>query len=84
MFLLFFYFKFKIFLLLFVRKEVIILYKTDVIIIKKNTDIFKYCDNNTSWAKLFKNAVVYRLRQLHFAWLKDFKNLTKEQQKLVL
>ena len=59
------------------------MYKTTNIILNKNDELFNYCKDSTHLAKLFKNCVIYRLRQLHFAWFKDFSDLTIEQQNVI-
>ena len=59
------------------------MYDAKNIVLNEMNDLFEYCEINTHFAKLFKNSVIYRLRQLHFAWLKNFKNLSEEQQNVI-
>ena len=59
-------------------------YHTTNIVVKKNqTDLLKYCEDSTKQAKLFKNAVIYRCRQLYIARLKNYNNLTEHEIKVL-
>ena len=60
------------------------MYTSYTIILKeKDRDLKDYCSKYCQEAKLFKNAVIFRLRQLYFAWIKDYQDLS-EQGKEVL
>ena len=60
------------------------MYTSYTIILKeKDKDLKDYCSKYCQEAKLFKNAVIFRLRQLYFAWIKDYQDLS-EQGKEVL
>ena len=59
-------------------------YETTNIIVKENQGWLKeYCEQNTHCAKLFKNSVIFRLRQLYFARCKNFENLSKNEQQVL-
>jgi putative transposase len=58
------------------------MYKTDCIIVrndKANKDLFEYCKQNCMEAKLFKNSVIFRLRQLLTARNKEDKDLSDNE-----
>lgn len=56
------------------------MYKTTCIILKDIDAILRnYCDNFTSLAKSFKNAVIFRCRQLLFAKSKNYSNLNSNE-----
>ena len=57
------------------------LYETHNIILKKSqTNLFEYCDEYSREAKLFRNTMIYRCRQLYFAYKKGYQNLTEQEQ----
>ena len=60
------------------------MYQTTCIVVKNSwKELFNYCEEQTHLAKLFKNSVIFRLRQLHFAWIKDFKDLNTQEQSVI-
>ena len=59
------------------------MYKTKTIILKEKSPFKQDLDEQAHLAKLFKNSVIFRCRQLMFAQRKDFKDLT-EYEKQVL
>lgn len=56
---------------------------TNIILKKYQKNELNYCIYNSHLAKLFKNSVIFRLRQLYFAKTKDFKNLTTLEQSVL-
>ena len=56
---------------------------TNIILKKHQKKELDYCNYNSHLAKLFKNSVIFRLRQLFFAKSKDFKNLTSLEQSVL-
>ena len=55
-------------------------YKTICILLKeKDKVLFNYCEENCKLAKLFKNAVIFRCRQLITAKNKNYQNLTENE-----
>ena len=50
-----------------------------IILKKKDRDLKEYCSKYCQEAKLFKNAVIFRLRQLYFAWQKDYIDLSEHE-----
>lgn len=59
-------------------------YKTTCIVLKnKEKKLLTYCNAQAQLAKLFKNAVIYRCRQLYFAYKKEYKNLTLQEQQVI-
>ena len=55
-------------------------YKTSCINVKKSEKkLMHYCDRQTSSAKLFKNAVTFRCRQIICANYKDYENLSNNE-----
>lgn len=59
------------------------MYTTEVYQINKNHKLYSYCKNYCEKAKLFRNAVVYRYRQLMFASWKNFKDLDPQQIEVI-
>lgn len=61
------------------------MYQTSNIILKQNHPLQQVFKEQTALAKLFKNACIYRLRQLYFAWLKDYQDdqLQDAQQEIL-
>ena len=60
------------------------MYKTVCIILKnKDIELRSYCSSQCKNAKLLKNAVTYRLRQLFFAWQKDYIDLSKHEKEIL-
>ena len=60
-------------------------YKTTNIVLKnKDHKLLQYCFENAQLAKLFRNAVIYRCRQLYFAYRKSYQNLTQQEHSLAL
>ena len=60
------------------------MYKTVCIILKnKDVELKGYCSSQCKKAKLLKNAVTYRLRQLFFAWQKDYIDLSKHEKEVL-
>lgn len=56
------------------------MYKTVCIILKnKDIELRKYCSSQCKKAKLLKNAITYRLRQLFFVWQKDYIDLSEHE-----
>lgn len=56
------------------------MYQTTCIQIKNNQDgLFSYCQEFTNLAKLFKNCVIFRCRQLLSAKYKNFQNLSDNE-----
>ena len=47
-----------------------------IILKEKDKDLKDYCSKYCQEAKLFKNAVIFRLRQFYFAWIKDYQDLS--------
>ncbi len=61
------------------------MYQTINIIIQYNNPLQNYLKTHTKLAKAFKNACIYRLRQLYFAWIKDYQdNQLQNAQKEIL
>ena len=59
-------------------------YETTNIIVKANQQWLQdYCDYHTKLAKLFKNSIIFRLRQLYFARIKNFENLSENEQQVL-
>ena len=59
-------------------------YKAISIIVKpSNQKLLHYCDENTKLAKLFRNSVIYRCRQLFFAHQKHYENLSKYELEII-
>ena len=55
-------------------------YKTTGIVLKaSDKETKQYCENNTKLAKLFKNAVIFRCRQLICAHQKNYENLSSNE-----
>lgn len=60
------------------------MYTSYAIILKeKDKDLKKYCSKYCQEAKLFKNAVIFRLRQLYFAWIKDYTSLSEHEREVL-
>lgn len=60
--------------------EIKVMYTSYAIILKeKDKDLKEYCSKYCQEAKLFKNAVIFRLRQLYFAWIKDYNALSEHE-----
>ena len=60
------------------------MYQTTCVILKnKQHNLIQYCDEMTSLAKLFKNSVIFRCRQLLTAKNKNFTNLTQNEQQVL-
>ena len=60
------------------------MYQTTCVILKnKQHNLIQYCDEMTSLAKLFKNSVIFRCRQLITAKNKGFCNLTQNEQQVL-
>ena len=60
------------------------MYKTVCIILKnKDIELRNYCSNQCKNAKLLKNAITYRLRQLFFAWQKDYIDLSEHEKEIL-
>ena len=53
---------------------------TNIVLKKKDYKLLQYCFENAQLAKLFRNAVIYRCRQLYFAYRKSYQNLTQQEQ----
>jgi hypothetical protein len=53
---------------------------TNIVLKKKDSKLLQYCFENAQLAKLFRNAVIYRCRQLYFAYRKSYQNLTQQEQ----
>ena len=65
-------------------KEKTKLYKTTLVVAKPGQkDLLDYCEKHTKAAKLFKNAVTYRCRQLYFAFLKGYTDLNDAQNEVL-
>jgi putative transposase len=55
-------------------------YKTTTIIVKRsNKKLNQYCEDSSKLAKLFKNAVIFRCRQLICAHQKHYENLSDNE-----
>ena len=64
--------------------EVKIMYKTVCVVLKdKDVELRKYCSVQCKNAKLLKNAVTFRLRQLFFAWQKDYICLSEHEKEVL-
>lgn len=60
------------------------MYTSYTIILKeKDRDLKEYCSKYCQEAKLFKNAVIFRLRQLYFAWIKDYQDLSEHGKEVL-
>lgn len=60
------------------------MYKTVCIILKnKDVELRNYCSSQCKNAKLLKNTITYRLRQLFFAWQKDYINLSEHEKEVL-
>ena len=60
------------------------MYKTVCIILKnKDVELRNYCSSQCKKAKLLKNSVTYRLRQLFFAWQKDYIDLSEHEKEVL-
>ena len=60
------------------------MYRTVCIILKnKDVELKDYCSSQCKNAKLLKNAVIFRLRQLYFAWIKDYIDLSKHEKEVL-
>ena len=60
------------------------MYKTVCIILKnKDVELRNYCSSQCKKAKLLKNAITYRLRQLFFAWQKDYISLSVQEKEVL-
>ena len=61
------------------------MYKTTTVLLNPNQDneLIEYFSENCKKAKLLKNAVIFRCRQLLFARWKDFKNLNVNQMEVL-
>lgn len=60
------------------------MYHTVNIILKeKDKELKEYCNKHTANAKLFKNAVVFRLRQLYFARIHNYQNLSEHEKEIL-
>ena len=60
------------------------MYKTVCIILKnKDVELKNYCSSQCKKAKLLKNAVTYRLRQLFFAWQKNYISLSEHEKEVL-
>lgn len=58
-------------------------YKTINIIMKPDSELTSYCDEMCKAAKLFKNAVIFRCRQLLTAKYKDYFDLQANEQEVL-
>ena len=60
------------------------MYKTICIVLKdKDAELKEYCDIQCHNAKLLKNSVIFRLRQLYFAWQNDYICLTEHEKEVL-
>lgn len=60
------------------------MYKTVCIVLKdKDAELKKYCDIQCHNAKLLKNSVIFRLRQLYFAWQNDYICLSEHEKEVL-
>ena len=59
------------------------MYKTKTIILKEKSPLKQDFDEQAHLAKLFKNSVIFRCRQLMFAQRKDFKDLTEHEKQVL-
>ena len=60
------------------------MYKTICIVLKdKDVELREYCSVQCKNAKLLKNAVTFRLRQLFFAWQKDYICLSEHEKEVL-
>ena len=59
------------------------MYKTKTIILKEKSPLKQDFDEQAHLAKLFKNSVIFRYRQLMFAQRKDFKDLTEHEKQVL-
>ena len=60
------------------------MYKAVCIVLKdKDAELKKYCDIQCHNAKLLKNSVIFRLRQLYFAWQNDYICLSEHEKEVL-
>ena len=60
------------------------MYKTVCIVLKnKDVELRNYCSTQCKNAKLLKNAVTFRLRQLFFAWQKGYICLSEHEKEVL-
>ena len=60
------------------------MYKAVCIVLKdKDAELKKYCDIQCHNAKLLKNSVIFRLRQLYFAWQNDYICLSEHEKRSI-
>lgn len=55
------------------------MYKSRVVWVKPKDDLYSWCDENAKRAKLLRNAVLFRLRNIDFMVRKGFQNLNQHQ-----